>query len=432
MKNYKFLMICMMLLALGGVLFAQQDYEIVHNFNVKYQQYEQAIKDADSLAQLNQIQDSITNLKSDFLANKELLDKSLYPYDFNGSFANLQDALDLRKKDFTQISTLKIQVSDLIVQIDTLNQKNVELFGKISDLEIQSQKDAETIKKLKHSISSLYVSLHKRDRLIMAMLDSLMPPGVREKAQLTRGEKQKVYSKAEKQNVISNVKRAIDDNIKFLDITSLSPKDIDNIKSQEKQFEKLWTGMNSKFAELYSKRGKRTTDINEIDIKFEQWRKALRQEAWNSISDNFAKYNINLSKFSNGDEFTNTVSMHIENEIQNAKLNGDQAKSNYTTFADSAWFGDIEPVWIPYLIDNKMLKNAQQDKIEADLAQWRNIIMPTPMKWIYIVIIAALIAIGVIFYFVRSSKKKKKKVEPLTSGREVKSTTKKSNPIISD
>ena len=187
MKNLKFIMLTWLILfSISFLTYAQQDYQIVHNFNAEYQQIQQYIKTADSLTQLTQLEDSISTLKKIFLDHKELLDKSLYPYDFNGAIANLDNALALRKKDFTKISTLQTQVIGLTVQIDTLNKRNSDLLDRIQLLEIQSEKDEKTIKKLKKNISNLIVSLHKRDGLIMSMLDSLMPPEIREKTGLSK------------------------------------------------------------------------------------------------------------------------------------------------------------------------------------------------------------------------------------------------------
>ncbi len=419
MKNYKLLLICLIFLMAGGYLSAQSDYEIVHNFNANYQLIHQEIKSADSLAQLNQIADSIQNLKTSFVANKDLLDKSLYPNDFMGSIALLQNALELRKKDFSQIETLQTQVSGLKIQIDTLNRRNTELLGTVQSLQIQSNKDAKTIASLKRNISSLMVSMNKRDNLIMAMLDSLMPPNVREETALSKGEKQKVYSEAEKQNVISNIKKAIDDNIKFLNITSLSPGDINNIKQQERTFEKLWTSMGSKFAAIYSSKGKGTADINEINVKFAQWKEALKQEAWDSIRDNFANYDINLQSFSNGNEFAKVISSYIQDEISSSSLKGDAAEKDYTLFADSAWYGDIKPKWVPYLSDNHMLNAAQKDTIEANIEQWHDVVSPNPIKW-FLIAAGAIVVLFAIFLLIKSSKRKKE--NPKLSEKEVGST----------
>ena len=419
MKFYKILMISIIIIAAAKFLSAQSDYQIVHNFNVKYQLIHENIKDADSLAQLEQLEDSIQTLKSNFVANKELLDKSLYPNDFTGSIVKLQNELALRKKDFTQIKTLQTQVSGLQIQIDTLNSHNTALLGRIQSLEIQNKKDEKTIANLKRNISSLMVSLNKRDNLIMSMLDSLMPPTVREEAQLTKGEKQKVYSKAEKQNVISNIKKAINDNIKFLNITSLSPSDINNIKKQESTFEKLWTSMGPKFAAIYSEKEKGTADINEINAKFAQWKEALKQEAWDSIKDNFANYDINLQSFTNGNEFADVIKKHIQDEINNAHLKGKAAIQDYTIFADSAWYGDVKPKWVPYLEDNNMLTAAQQDTIEANINQWHDVVSPNPLKW-FLIAAGALVIIFAIFLFIKSSKRKRK--NPKMEEKEIGST----------
>ncbi|HSR18702.1 MAG TPA: hypothetical protein VLM39_11485, partial [Ignavibacteriaceae bacterium] len=96
----------------GSFLYAQSDYKIVQDFKAKYQELRQAIEDADSLEQLSSIETWIEDFRNDSYANKTLLDKSLYPEDFNSSIENLRNALTLRKGDFTQITVLKTQVSE--------------------------------------------------------------------------------------------------------------------------------------------------------------------------------------------------------------------------------------------------------------------------------------------------------------------------------
>ena len=429
MKNLKFIMLTWLILfSISFLTYAQQDYQIVHNFNAEYQQIQQYIKTADSLTQLTQLEDSISTLKKIFLDHKELLDKSLYPYDFNGAIANLDNALALRKKDFTKISTLQTQVIGLTVQIDTLNKRNSDLLDRIQLLEIQSEKDEKTIKKLKKNISNLIVSLHKRDGLIMSMLDSLMPPEIREKTGLSKSEKQKVYSEAKKQNVISNIKRAIEDNIKFLEVTTLNPTDINNIKKQERQFEMIWNGMASKFTELYSEKRKRVEDITEINAKFAQWKNALQQEAWNSIKQEFADHNVILNEFHSGDQFTNVMTMYINDEIKNAGIKQAQSKTDFELFADTLWFGIVKPKWVPYLTDNQMLTVPQKNLIEARLTQWSYIVKPNNTNWWYIII--AILVVGSLVIVLRKVAANKKQTKIKSEAQDVKKNVKKSEKEI--
>ncbi|HVO76088.1 MAG TPA: hypothetical protein VMT35_18835, partial [Ignavibacteriaceae bacterium] len=194
MKNFSKIFLCTAFLAFlsASLIHAQSDYQIVQDFKSKYQGLRQAIEDADSLEQLTEIQEQIEDFRNNSFANKTLLDKSLYPEDFNSSIENLRNALTLRKGDFTQITVLKTQVGELKVQVDDLNAKNTELINQVQLLEDQSKKDKEKISQLERSVALLKASLRQRDDLVMTMLDSLMPAAYRSKEELTAGEKQKV------------------------------------------------------------------------------------------------------------------------------------------------------------------------------------------------------------------------------------------------
>ncbi len=90
---------------------AQSDYETVQNFKTKAMAIDDSIKNATTLEDLQSAGDKIDQLRSDYLDKKDLLDKSLYPLDFNKTFENLRMAYDLRKGDFTKIDVLQTQVS---------------------------------------------------------------------------------------------------------------------------------------------------------------------------------------------------------------------------------------------------------------------------------------------------------------------------------
>ena len=78
MKSRVFI-IAIILLIFCSISVAQSDYEKTQNFKAKHKQIEDAIKNATSLEECNQIGLSIVKLREEFTPDKQLLDKSLYP-----------------------------------------------------------------------------------------------------------------------------------------------------------------------------------------------------------------------------------------------------------------------------------------------------------------------------------------------------------------
>ncbi|MGA7836624.1 MAG: hypothetical protein WB996_01550, partial [Ignavibacteriaceae bacterium] len=357
------------------------------------------------LAELIQFEGEINQLAANNASNRDLLDKSLYPDNFNSSIENLRKELEVRKGDFTQISELETKVSVLNMQLSDLNDRNVELMAQVRNLTEQSKSDKNKLDLLQRSIASLRSSLRRRDDLVISMIDSLMPADFRNSGTLSNQEKQKIYSKAQKGNIIENLQNAIDENIMFLKVTALKPGDIKSIKDKKQQFEKTWHSFGPKLIEIYSEKGKKVKNAKEIDSTFEKWNLAIGQEAWSSMSQEFSDFDIKLNDYSNGMEFTRAMISYTQDEIKNIKTKADSAVKDYIVFADSAWYGNIKPIWVPYLIDNNLLTSAQKDKIESGILKWKEAVYPVDYSWLYIV--GSLLISIIIIVLIRRNYKKK-------------------------
>ncbi len=391
---------------------AQSDYEIVQNFKAKAMAIDDSIKNATSQEELQSAVNKIDSLRKEYSDKKDLLDKSLYPLNFNKTFENLQMAYDLRKGDFTQITVLKTQVSGLKDQVEVLNQRNTDLISRVQTLEVESKKDKSRITQLERTVADLKASLQKRDELVISMIDSLIPPSYRQKSELSSEEKQKVYSEVQKNNVLNNVKKSLQDNIKFLQVASLTPEDLSEIKKQQEQFAKLWRSVGPKLVSIYSEKNVGTNELKEIDQTFNTWKNTLSQQAWNSVRLIFADYGINLQRFSTGKEFTETATSFINDEIKNVGVkNSGDLQITYKSFADSAWFGEVKPTWVPYLIENNMFTEAQKDTVENKISEWKNSLYGSSFNWLYIVI-GLLVVVIVVLIIVRRKPKPPAENEP--------------------
>jgi uncharacterized coiled-coil DUF342 family protein len=399
MKNYKFLKsLILIFIFFTALTLAQQDYQVVQNFKDKQQQIENAITNADSLGELEELSNDIDDLKNNYSQYKSLLDKSLYPEDFNSSINKLNNQLTLRKGDFTQISVLKTQVTELKDQFDMLNQRNNELISQVSQLEEQSKKDNQKIAQLERSVSQLKASLQKRDDLVMTMIDSLIPASSRVE-NLSSEEKNKVISEAKKVNLISNILRSIHDNIRFIELTKLTPDDVEQMKKQEEDFAKMWRSAGPKIIDIYSARGENVNHLKEVDSAFTEWHYAINAEPWNSIRQEFSKYNIKLPSFKNGKQFTHTMTSYIDDQIKNVGTKGkEESEQEYKYFADSVWFPKVKSGWFPFLIDNKMIDANQKDSVENKISRWNDEIHPSKLNWLYIIIGLLVIVIAILLF----------------------------------
>ncbi len=401
-----------LLLILGFISLttAQSDLEIVDNFKAEYASIESTIKNASSLDELKNVSTKINLLKENFVDHKELLDKSLYPDNYQSSIDKLNKDYLMRQGDFTTIDVLQTEVTALNEQVEFLNQRNNELLTQVRTLEAQRDKDAKTIKKLENLVAQLRSSIRKRDELVLSMIDSLMPPIMREKDVLTTEDKNMIAKAEQEDNVIENVKRTIKDNIKFMQVTSLKPNDLIAIREQQEDFSEKWKKVGVKLVEVYSEDKKKAEELKEIDELFDSWYAAVENEAWYSINEDFSLNGIELKSFKNGNQFTNSVLLFIGDELKNLGIKSDEeSKRIYTEFVDSTWFAVIQPVWMNYLIENNMLTDENKDKMQSKIAEWKNALYPSNW-WIYLIIALVIIGGGALF-FVKKRKPKEITIE---------------------
>lgn len=414
MKRITFISLYLVLFVFSSsFIFAQSDYEMVQSFKERSQQISEAIKAATSLDDLNNLSAEIANLKRDFAAKKDILDKSLYPENFTSSIEKLNSAIETRSTDFTEIVGLQTEVTSLKSEIDLLNRRNSELLNQISGLESQRKKDAETITKLEKLVADLRAISKKRDELIYSMVDSLMPKLSGDVSTMTQQDKEKVYSQIEKNNVLAVVKKSLRDNSRFLDVTTLTAQDLEEVKKQQQSFSSMWKKIGAKLVDVYANKKDKLNELKDIDNLYEAWANNIRREAWESIREEFSINNINLQSFGNGNEFTNVITQFIEDEMKNYGVKSkEESEKVYTVFTDSVWFKKINTEWIPYLMENNLLSKEQKEVIEKKISEWKDVVYPTDLTWLYVVIVVVIIFIVV--YLLTKRKKVNTGPPPVT------------------
>lgn len=387
---------------------AQSDFEITQNFKNELKKVENGIKDAKSNQDLDNLETLLDAIKNDFSTHKALLDKALYPVDFIGSINKLYNSIEVRRGDFIQISELSSEIGVLKDHISELNEQNTDLIRKIRTLERSQKHDAKTIDSLKTLVKTLRASLRERDDLVFSMVDSLLADIANNPADYENADNATGIAKLDKKNIFANIKNTISDNIKFLEVTVLTPDDFSEIKEQQNRFSKLWKQVGNKVVNIYAKKKDRTEEANQINSYFREWNYRIDKNVWGSINKLFKDKNVNLRGFDQGLSFTTNVTLFIEDEIKSVKLRDrEEVVNTYKLFADTLWYDQIKANWVPMLIDNNLLTEAQKDTIESKIEKWKVTIDPdaTP-TWIYFVI-AGVVIIAFAFIFFQNKKSKK-------------------------
>ncbi len=392
------IILLLILLVITNQLFSQSDYDLVNSFKQKYNQLEEAITKAKNLEELNSIVADIDRFRNEYVEQKALLDKSLYPGNFDKTFERLNISFVIRNQNFTTIDILQTENLELKEQVTLLNKRNAELMNKIQEYEYTDKKDVNKAAELDALVKELRRSLRKRDELIVSIVDSLLP--MMEQTQLSSQEMNSIYIEAERNSVLSNVKHSLLDNIRFIELTSLEPGDLTEIKKQQNKFVEFWQGAGTKLVDIYAGKNKKNKEIKEIDSLFSIWNFTLEQEAWRNIREEFAYNNINLIEFTNSEEFANVLTSFIDEAIKNIGVKS-PAESNltYSSFSDSTWFKVISPNWIPFLIDNKMLEANQERNVEIKISDWKGRLTPSSFGWMYVLV--AVIAVAGLGYMNR-------------------------------
>lgn len=429
MKTNKifFLIILLAAFVLNQNIFAQSDREKVNNFDSRFKQYESAIKNAASLDECNIIGENIVKLKEEFVDSKTLIEKSLQ-INYDEEFLKIERTLEVRKGDFTQIVQLTTEVGSLKDKVSELSQQNEGLIVQIKQLQIQSNKDAQTIASLSKLVAQLKSNIAQRDELVRGIVDSLLQEFVKTPGTLNEAEKQAIFKKVDSGNLFYNIERTISDNVQFMKVTQTTPEDLSKMKEQYKDFNKVWRQIGPKLGEVYLNRRDKAAQIANIDNMFVDWNARLNEEIWGQVNKLFRDQKLAVLPFRSGEQFVNSVNSFVDDEMKNYGVKrSSESENTYYSFTDSVYFKTVQPVWVPLLIENNLMTEANKDSVEKRIAVWKEKVWPsfnilkifgvfTPiinflgpvLAFVFFVAFTTLIVIVVVRIF---NRKKKKVVE---------------------
>lgn len=387
---------------------AQSDYEKVELFKNRVTEIREDIKNVSSLQELNLLESKINALHDEFKRDTELLNKSLYPDNFESTLSKLEQSFNTRKADFTQITELSEEVTTLKSNLAQLTEENKTLIVEIEDLKATGRQNEATIRELSNLVAKLKKNIETRDKLVRSMIDSLLTDFVRSPTTLDEAEKQAMIGKIENRGLFYNIERVIADNISYIEVTEMQAPDVSEMKEEYNTFSKAWRQLGKNLATVYLSQREREQQIAVIDNLFREWNGKINSKIWQSINKLFVEQEIQMLPFQSGEQFFNSILTFIQTERDNLKLKeSDEVEKTYDKFVYDVYLKSVQPVWLPLLIENKMFNQADQDSIESAMAQWKEAVFPAPdFTWLYIVL-GILIVAQVVVYVIRKRSKLK-------------------------
>lgn len=354
------------LLILGQV----RDSDIKKNFLQAINNISKSIESSTSEEDFSKIDSKITALKENFSSHKKFLDKALYPKTFDNELVLLNSKL-MKKIEKEKLATnlglsklendsLKGEIINITENFKQLTTENNDLLSKIKSLKITIKRDSKTIKQLTDLVDKLKLNIKNRDDLVVMMLDSLFSDF--QKPNLTELDKKKMLNT----NVFATIKNVVNDNIRFLENSELTPDDYIFIKSEQNRFSNTWKKVAPMVIKTYMEENQRIKILTEIDEKIHDWKAATSSSIFRKLYLTIQKHNLGINEFGNGTEFYENFSAYIDAQISQPD------NEIYENFIQKIWNKEFEDKWIQLLLVDDLEEKHYQD-LKNKIKKWQEI-----------------------------------------------------------
>ncbi len=320
MKRLMSGILCMLAFALVSGQ-ERSDFQIVKGFQAEYKDILKRAQEAQTVQECAEVSVMIDELVKEYSADKELLNKALYgeKFDERVDLARIQlkrnqEKLGLIESQVVHIAELEKKVRELSGQVDQLTTENAALAGDVERLgknvramstgaAVDAALNAKMIDSLKGAIAKLQTNLRERDKLIFALVDSLFMQYDKNVASMNEVEKSGVLAKVERNNVLTNVKKTIADNLQFLNATDLTGSDLGTMIREQQKFSTQWKAFGPKLASIYSSAKNKKNELALIDTLMRTWEEKANGAFWRQLNAELAKGGVQVSPVFSGERF---------------------------------------------------------------------------------------------------------------------------------
>jgi len=407
MKINFYLMILIFVCQCFGIAQEKSDYAILKKFQTNIESISANIDKATTAQECADINVKIDGLEKEFSKDSLLLEKANYPDGYKRAVERLRVKLIIRQKDLgiiesqvIRIAELESKIRELSDQIAIMSSENEKL---IDELRLSSK---EALDSLRNIVSKLQDGLKQRDALIFALVDTLFLQYDKNISDMKDIEKQSLRGKIEYHGIFNNIKRSIMDNVDFLESTQLKGTDIVTLARQQHRFRSQWKGLSPKLASLYLQGKSKKNELPLIDSMISIWENKVDEAIWRSLDKLFEEKGFVLKEFKNGDEFYRSFISFLDEQIEDPRKEMVETRYKlFTNFNENLWISELNPKWLPALVELNKLTEMQKKDIQEKVEKWKSTVTPG-LSWLsYILIIlgAVLLVVILIWFFRKAS-----------------------------
>lgn len=394
----------------------QSDFALKTNFEKRYVSLQLIVEKANTLATLDSAKDQIDTLELDFSQHAKFLDKVLYPESFAQRMTALRnnhlatyDRVYLIQTQGVHITELESRILLLTGKMDSLSAQREGLFRDVEE-------NKNTVAQLRESIKRLTANLAAKDRLLFALVDSLFIAYGRDVSAMNEVQRNALGLRLERAGIVQRISEVAADNLRFLEVTSLQPKDYTALVDQYTQFSNRWHGLGDKIAATVTTsaaarsalvagtgRGKATAPVvapgAAVDSLLSLWQTKLMRGYWSSLEREITDRGIQIQHFTDPAGFSVSIRAYVDS------LKATEA--NPSVFVNEIWKDRIDKEWRESLIREKMLGKAEYaalDRLVSELAQDK-------MDQKFLIYSLVVVAIVILSWWLFTRKPKAKAVE---------------------
>ena len=383
----------------GTTAFAQQsDYRIQQDFRAEYNDIVQSIDNASSSDEVSEISDAIDELEADYSGYTELLNAALYPETFSQRISDLRDRLSGSENSIVLVEELNDRIAQMQAEMEDLRNQVTQMNEEASALRQRIDRSASNERRLSALVTQYRQNIEARDAFVIEFLEDLLSryEGLDAQTQSVLAE----ASENMEDNPLAIVQTILSEYINQADMDSnLEAPDYVRMRAQHAYFSEVWEDIGERMANTYASENP-VEARQEITDLLSTWEASINNKLWNALSTAFNQNGIELQSFSSSDDFAVALNAYVDNAIETAVAENDQANyDSYQEFSDF-WNSRVKGDWGELLNDGNVLSQTQMAEIDVKLGDWSRNAEPQSNLMFILFLISLAVILGLIVLLV--------------------------------